>query len=339
MRIDIILVLTFIALQLSAQQKPDFLPDQFQEIEKLSYCQPRLQKRTKTRLAEFSYNIIGRSEFESEKTTSLSEPLTDITSRRALFFQAKIPFINKPGFKLLGSYAYKNEQYKIKSVGAEFTETINYLNNLDLRTVGFGVQLIKSINEKSYFTAKFRKGFSGDLNGLFDLENKYSSFQLIGFYGYQFSEVREAGIGLIYTQDFVDDQWLPVLMYNHNFAPQWGIEAVLPLSIYLKSYRDEKTMVSIGAEYSGNIFNIAYTDLSNVFQNYAFDHAAIAGTILIEKQLAPWIWFYSKIGFQTNFSATFMPLNENTTFFEVDQTDTPFFKLSLFISPPDQFFK
>ena len=334
MRIHIILVFIFLSVQLSGQQRPDFFPEQLQEIEKPLCCQPGLQNKTKTRLAELSYNIIGRGKFEGENNTMLSEPFTDITSRRELFLKLKTPMIHKPGIKVLAGFAYKIEQYKIKSVGQEFSETFQYLNDLDLRTVSFDLQVIKSINEQSYFIGSVNQGFNGDLNGLFDLKRKYSVFQAVGLYGYKFSDQREAGIGMVYSQDFSDTNWLPILIYNHNFAPKWGIEAALPLSIYLKSFRDEKTIVSIGAEYMGSIFNITHAD-----QNFAFDHAAIAGTILIEKQIAPWFWFYSKIGFQTNFSSTFAPLNATTIPFEVDQTDTPFFKLSLFMSPPDSFFK
>ena len=339
MKSSIFLVFLFLSLSLFAQQKPDFYPEQLQEFGALEFCQSGKACRTKIRLAEFSYNILGRGEFESENNTILTEPFTDITSRRELFLQFRVPLINKSGLKILAGYSYKNEVYKIKTIGSEFQETIQYLNNLNLRTVRFDARVSKSINSQSYIMGTFAQGFNGDLDGLFDLQNKFSNIQASLLYGRIFKDDIEAGIGVVFSQDFIDNQWLPILMYNHNFAPQWGIEAVLPLSIYLKSYRDEKTIVSIGAEYSGNVFNIAYSNFLDQFQQYTFDHAALSGTIMIEKQIAPWIWFYSKIGFQTNFASSFISLNENTIPFEVDQTDTPFFKLSLFISPPDSFFK
>ena len=339
MRTTIILVFAFLSVPLFGQQRPAFLPAQLQAFDTPSCCQTGLDNNWKTKIAELSFNILGRGSFEGENNSILSEPYTDIASRQTLFMKFQVPVINKPGFKLVGGYTFQNEQYKIKSIGTEYFDTFQYLDNLNLRSVTFNVQLIKSIKEQSYFTAIFNQGFNGDLQGVFDLKNKYSLFQIAGLYAHKFSARKEVGIGVFYSQDFVDNQWLPILMYNHNFAAQWSIEALLPFSIYLKSYRDERTIVSIGAEYAGSIFNISYQDPSNSFRNYAFDQSAIAGTILIEKQITPWLWFYSKIGFQTNLSSTFAPLNEESSFFEVDQTDTPFFKLSLFISPPESFLK
>jgi hypothetical protein len=57
----------------------------------------------------------------------------------------------------------------------------------------------------------------------------------------------------------------------------------------------------------------------------------------LEQEIRPWVWFNAEVGFQYNFSTDFeVPANEIQSVM-VEPDHTPYFKVGLFICPPDRF--
>ena len=321
------------------QTLPDFVPDDIdpQSTNIQAFCKPGLDNTSRSRGLDLSYTMNTASRFTEEKTP-LSESLTSINSLRNLLFDLKIPIINKDGFKLLLAYKYVQDDYDLGAIGADFSTVFSGLENEVLKGNDYGIIISKSIDENKYLAFYGKYGAKGNYEKWTSFDPKYAIYKARLLFGKKPKEDYEWGIGLNFTSSFRNTTMLPFIILNKNFNDKWGFESVLPAYALMRYNLDKKNIFLGGMQVAGQTFRV---DLPNDSMpdmpfDYSINRSEIRVTALWERQIVPWIWTSAQLGYQFHFTTKFEAKNDVSPTFDVDPTNSIFFNLSLFLSPPDE---
>lgn len=336
-------ILTFVfsisVLFLTAQTLPDFVPD---DIDGYSaggvkcFCKPGLDNTSRSRGLTLSYTSNTPSRFTEEKTP-LSESLTSMNTLRSLLVDVKIPIINQEGFKVLLAYKYVQDEYDLNTIGADFTSVFSGLDNTVLKGNDYGIIISKSIDENRYLAFYGKYSAKGNYDKWTNFDARYSIYKARLMFGKKPSADYEWGVGLNFSSGFRNTTIIPFVILNKNFNEKWGFESVLPAYALMRYNLDEKNIFLGGIQVSGQTFRV---DLPNdMIPDTPFDFSVnrseIRLTTLWERQIVPWIWTSAQVGYQFHFTTQFEGKNDFSPNFDVDPTNSLFFNLSLFLSPPD----
>ena len=323
-----------------AQVKPDFFPEDInpEAIGVRCFCKPGVQNKSRSRGFDFSYGILGSSTFEPEDDP-LTRPFSSFRNVEQLEINAKFPILNKEHFKILLGYKYYRETLRFDNVGQDFEEVFRELSNQRLNSNSFSVIISKPIDETRYLAGRFRYSLNGDYEGWIKFGEKYRIYKFLAMYGIKPSEDLEWGFGLNVASGFRGNSVLPFILYNRNFNQKWGLEAILPGLIYGRYNLNSKNILLAGIEYSSQSYRLDVTESAFNIWDYAYNHSEIMIALNWEHQFSNWIWGDIKVGYQMNFSSDFEAKTDNTTPFNVEPTNNLFFKIGLFLSPPDDLIK
>jgi hypothetical protein len=99
-----------------------------------------------------------------------------------------------------------------------------------------------------------------------------------------------------------------------------------------------KTIFLTGFRFSSSSYSLKLDDgiLDEIF---ALNHSEIKFTINLEQKFSPWFWVDFAIGYQYNFNTDFDAKLLNEESFQVRPENSPFFKVGIFLSPPDKYMK
>ncbi|MEM8525778.1 MAG: hypothetical protein AAGG68_14145 [Bacteroidota bacterium] len=336
------ILLLFVSVVLSAQTRPSFLPDQIETpstLEIQTLCKPGVKNKSRSRGLEISYHYLDGSTFREET----EEPFPNEEARTQALtnttFKIKIPIINRPGFNLLLGYNRERENYKFEELGSQHPIFYETLDQNIFKSNNYSLIVSKSLDDKHYLGFNARVLYNGNYSGWSTSNNLYQHFSLIGVYGFKLNEDFEWGFGLSYSKDLEQQQRLiPFLVYNKNFSDRWGIEAVLPVSVQLRHNINRGNILLFGANYTNQSYGMNNI-LNNVGDFYVINHAEVRGSISWEAKLMPWIWLNVKAGYQYNFDTEMLNVNNSEASIIYDPTNSLFFRIGIFVSPPDSFVK
>lgn len=330
------------SLFLSAQTLPDFVPDDIngQTTHTQCFCKPGLNNTSRSRGLTLSYNWNTPSRFTEEKTP-LSESLTSIKSLRSLLLDLKIPIINKEGFKVLLVYKYVHDKYNLNTIGADYPSVFSDLGNATLKGNDYGIIISKSIDENKYWAFYGKYGAKGNYDKWTSFDSKYAIYKARFLFGKKPNDDYEWGIGLNFTSSFRNTTVLPFVILNKNFSDKWGFESVLPAYALMRYNLNKKNILLGGIQLAGQTFRAEFPNegIADTPFDYSINRSEIRLTTLWEKQIIPWIWTSAQIGYQFHFTTKFEGKNTVSPTFDVDPSNSVFFNLSLFLSPPDSYVK
>lgn len=333
-------VMTPVSIQ--AQVVPDVLGQDVVEAANIDcFCKPGIRNSSRSRGLEIAYQFTGRSVFEEEEQPLLP-PLSEMEHLNRLILKLKVPVLLKDDLKILIGTSYRPETYNISKIGTDYQSEINHLNEEVFKSTSFSTIVAKSIDSTHYTVFRLKVRFNGDYDGFVNFDKRYTIFTFYGAYGFKPSDDLEWGVGISastgFRRKFIA---LPFFVYNRNFNTQWGIEAMLPALIKIRYNHSPTTIFTGGINYSSRTYSIG-VDQDPLIENdplsdYHFRHAELQGGIELEQQIVPWVWLNVKAGYQKNFTTEFEGINGNSNDFLLSPTSSPFFRIGLFVSPPDSF--
>ncbi|MCB9266402.1 MAG: hypothetical protein H6558_15340 [Lewinellaceae bacterium] len=339
MKYFLITALLFPALLASAQVKPDFFPEDLTSTSEGNhlrcYCQPGIRNTSRSKGLELAYSYFGGGAYKAQDSL-LSSPLTEFRNHNYLKFSLKAPLVNKDNLKVLLSYSYFAEVHDIKRFGPDFGQVFRELNGIKLKSATLGAIIAKSLGEYHYLAFRFRLAANGNYPGLGRyFEDRYAIYKFYGIYGIKPSEDFEWGIGLAYSKSFRRNSIIPFLLFNRNLSDKWGIEAVLPANAFLRYNLGHGDILLLGVEYDSQSYRLTMPSLTNGQSDFAMNHSEVLASARAEHKFADWIWGNFKFGYRFNFSTDFEAKSPGTTPFNVDPSNSFFFQVGFFLSPPD----
>lgn len=337
-------ILLFLSLSITdlclTQERPIFFGEDNDENSNFSIhclCRPGVQNKTRSRGLEIAYirNAGGAIRAENGFLTGRPSRIDHIEN---LIFKLKLPLVNTEGVKVLAGFTYRPEKYYFDTVGVDYAPIFRHINGQNLKNTGFEVFGTKSFNDRHYGVLRVKASFNGDYNGLASLRSQYAIYNVTSVFGVKKSDDLEYGFGLTYTSSFRNTTILPFLVYNRNFSEKWGIESVLPALAVLRYNFSPNTILTTGFRYNSRSYSLDVPD-NNRDVIYEMNHSEVRFLLSAEKRLVPWIWLDAEVGYQLNFSTDFTVDELPEASFQVENDNNIYFKIGLFLSPPDSFMK
>lgn len=320
------------------QIKPDIIPEDFitEETHVTCHCKPGVRNKSRSKGLELTFGRLGGGTFISDENGS--DELSDYSSLNQFGVNLKFPVVNKDALKILLGYKYFSERFNFDDVGVPFQETFQRLDDARLKSNSISVIVSKPLNETKYLAFRLRYSTNGDYNSFIAFEGRYSIYKFLGIYGIKPNDDFEWGVGLSINRSFRNNNVLPFVVYNRTFSDRWGIEAILPASVYMRCNFNPDLILLMGANFNSSSYRIdTEDDFPNNQLSYAFNHSEILPGVELEYKISNWVWANLNLGYQINLSSDFDSRNDNTPFFTADPTNSVFFRVGVFLSPPDHF--
>ena len=341
MRLFFIISLLIVSDLTFAQLKPDIFPEDIGtpggQIVRC-FCKPGVRNKSRSKGLEIAYATRGSGTFGDEED-NVDPPYTEFGNWASFEFDLKGPVLNKEGFKFLVGYKYAGEIFDINNVGADFPETFQQLDNVTLKSGNISAIITKPLNERQYMAFRFRYTANGSFDGIMNFDQRYAIYKAMGVFGMKKHSDFEWGVGLSFSKSFRRTNILPFIVYNRSFINNWGIEAAFPGYVYGRYNLSDKTIFLAGTEYASSSYRMDVPVANDAPLDYALNHSELLFLFRWEQQIVPWVWTNVRTGFQMNFSTDFETKAANTQTFLVDPTNSLFFEIGIFISPPDGAFK
>ncbi|MEM9888185.1 MAG: DUF6268 family outer membrane beta-barrel protein [Bacteroidota bacterium] len=322
---------------------PDFFAEEIVGVfegESLQAFSAGLKNKSRSRGVDIAYQGINNVLWE-ETDTPLDRPLPKLNHLGLLVLKLRMPIILKDDFRFLLGASYRPEYYNISNFTEAFDSELARVDDTSMKSTAFQGIAMKSINETTTITFRFKASYNGDYNGFINFDHRYAIYSLTGLYGVNKGKNIEWSVGLTLNSSFRNRFVpLPIFLYNRNFNQRWGIELSLPASAKVRYAPKPTTILLAGSNFSSRNYRINVerpTDNNGVADaDYILRHSEIQTGIEIEQQIVPWIWLHARMGYQINFRTTFDARNEFANQFAVQPGNTSFFRLGVFVSPPDK---
>ena len=321
---------------LSAQIRPPVFPEDVDDASlnsETGNINPGIKGKSKGRGVSISYTYVNGGDLIDEEGT-IQPPLTNLDALSRFSVKLKAPVVNKDDFKVLAGYRYVTETYNFASFGADFQDVFAGINNKLMKTTGFEIIGLKELQNRNRITFRAKIEAKGDYKGIANFDSDYAVYSLQGLYTKQKNESYEWGVGLTFTSSFRRTIVLPIFVFNKNFNDKWGLEAVLPGYIFLRRNISENTILLFGPKYNSSSYAFdVITPLDNVL-SYNLNHSEVRLHLALQQKIYSWIWLDVEVGYQGNFSTDFEGNMDAVADFKVEPTDSPYFTVGLFLTPP-----
>ncbi len=331
-----VILLLFFWSETDAQIKPDFFPEEVDHdgIKVRCLCKPGVRNQSRSRGLEISYGWLGDGTFKPEDQPFIP-PYSEFENIQNFELDMKIPLVIQDDLKILIGYKYFFEKYDFRRIGSDFSETFLELDQRKLKNNSFSFYMTKPLNETRYMGFRFRYSLNGNYDGWANFVNRYAIYKATAVYMIKPNPDFEWGFGLNASRSFRRMNLLPFFVYNRNFTQRFGVEAALPGFIFTRFNVNEKNILLAGIEYDSQSYRIGVENSANGPLDYAMNHSEFMTSVELEHHFASWVWASFKLGYQMNFSSDFESKSLITPNFKVEPTNAVFFRVSLFLSPPD----
>lgn len=324
--------------QLFTQARPPIFPEDIEStsLTPVRFLNKNVRNKSRSKGLDLTYTRVLGGKIKGEDIR-LQKPLSETKTLDNISFKIKVPIIRQGNFKMLIGYRYQTEQYQFSNIGPSFTEIFQQLDGKSLKNSGFGLIGSYDINSRISAAARVQALYKGDYEGIANFKNRYAVYQIQATVSVRASEDIEWGVGLNFSKSFRRTIAIPFFMYNRTFNDHWGIELSLPAAMMLRYNISPKSIFLFGPKFNSKSYSITIPNGNENGIIYNLNHSEIRLSLDWEQEIRPWIWFNAEVGFQYNFSTDFeVPVNDAQSF-EVEPAHTPFFKIGLFVCPPDSF--
>ncbi len=326
---------------LCAQLRPDLFPEDIGtpggQIVRC-YCKPGVRNKSRSKGLQITYSTIGSGTFEDEES-GVEPPFSKYSNWGKFEYDLKGPVLNKESFKVLLGYKFAGERLSFDQVGDNYPETFRRIGKKTLKSSNISAIITKPLNERQYLAFRFRYTANGTYSGIMNFDQRYAIYKAMGVFGVKRNEDFEWGVGFSFSKSFRRTNYLPFVVFNKTFLNNWGIEAAFPGYVYGRYNLGAKSIFLMGTEYASSSYRLDVPLDDGTSLDYALNHSELLFLLRWEQQIVPWVWGNLRVGYQMNFSTDFETKAANTTNFMVDPTNSPFFEIGVFISPPADLFK
>ncbi len=301
-------------------------------VEVKSYCQPGVKNKSRSKGLVINYGSRGSGQLVNSKQDA-SDLNNEYSKWDNLEIKLKAPLLLKDNFKILVGYKYYQEGFNFTEIGTAHFPVISNLNDSKLKSSSFSLILNKSLDERRYLAFQLRYNVSGNFGGIAKFNDRYAAYRGLAIYGVKPSDDLEWGIALTVSKNFRRFNVIPFFLFNKNFSPKWGLEALLPGFVYLRNNISPSSIMLGGIEFGNKNFRLDIPQDGGEDFDYAYNQSHLKAVLKYEQRIVPWVWVGANVGYQYNLNTRFEGKNNNTTDFFLRARNAPFFNLSLFISP------
>ena len=244
---------------------------------------------------------------------------TRINSARGMRLAFNAPLISRNDFIFNLGVTYWNTGLDVAN-----PERSPYFQKLKdgLRTTGINTTIFNPFDNKHFFLLQFNLDANGNYRNPSELQSEHFTFSGTGIFGWKPNENLQWGLGLTRTYRAGQLLYIPVVLYNRTFSPQWGCEVVFPARAELRRNFGTKALLKLGYELEGNAYYLGKIGADEVYLR----RGELKPRITYERQLSGFVWISAQAGMRYNY--------RNDAFYNQDPTGK---KESTFGSEPPMF--
>ena len=243
--------------------------------------------------AQLPYHLtsVGPSTAVPTPTTAAE---THIDAARGIRLALNTPLVSRTDFIFNLGFTYWNTGLNLAN-----PERSPYFAKLQdgLRTTGVNATIFNPFDSKHFLLLQFNLDANGNYRKIGDLQSEHFTYSGTGIFGWKVNDNLQWGLGVSRTYRAGQLLYIPVLLYNRTFSPQWGVEVVFPARAELRRSFGTKALIKIGYELEGNAYFLGRVGNDNYFLR----RGDLKPRITVERQLAGFIWVSAQAGLRYNY--------------------------------------
>ena len=219
---------------------------------------------------------------------------TKVDAARGIRLALNAPVVSRTDFIFNVGLTYWNTDLDLAN-----PERSPYFDKLKdgLRTTGVNTTIFNPFDNKHFLLLQFNLDANGNYRSLGDLKSEHFTFSGTGIYGWKLNDNLQWGLGLTRTYRAGQLLYIPVLLYNRTFSPQWGCEVIFPARAELRRNFGTSSLIKIGYELEGNAYYLGRIGNDNVYLR----RGELKPRITYERKLAGFVWVSAQAGFRYNY--------------------------------------
>lgn len=301
------------------------------------FCIPGVLGKASTKVFEIEYeNTFGHNITSLSRINDLQSGSGEISYSKRLAIKAKLPIYLKDHLKIALGLHYKYEDFHF----SDPENTLGFYQSLDgrnLKNIGATLYIIKSFRGNTFFMTRISASFNGDYKLSEFADSRYLKMAISPMIGWKLNARTSLGFGLSYGYNFGKVSLLPFAVFNKTFNDKWGIESIIPVKFRVRYNHNDKTVLSVGAEYRGASYSIGldHPALEN-YDHLQLRKSDILVNIQLDRQLGKYLWCNFSIGVRNNlgFNLTDGNVRNPQTLVSSLPQRSIYFKTSIYLSPP-----
>lgn len=239
--------------------------------------------------AQLPYTLTGRATPGAATTVE-----TRINSARGVRLAFNAPLISRNNFIFNLGLTYWNTGLDVNN-----PERSAYFDRLQdgLRTTGLNATVFKPFDQVHFLLVQGNADASGAYRRLDDVSSKNLTYSGTAIFGWKRNDNLQWGLGLSRTYRAGQLLYIPVLLYNRTFSPQWGCEVVFPARAELRRNFGTRALLKLGYELEGNAYYLGQIGADEVYLR----RGELKPRLTYERQLAGFVWVSAQAGFRYNY--------------------------------------
>ncbi|MBC8082116.1 MAG: hypothetical protein H7Z21_02790 [Hymenobacter sp.] len=260
-----------------------------------NYATQKVLYLTPTKLISLGYEAQLPYDLQSTGPGLLTTTAeTRVNSARGIRLALNAPVISRSDFIYNLGLTYWNTGLDLAN-----PERSPYFAKLQdgLRTTGINTTIFNPFDTKRFFLLQLNVDANGNYRSFNDLRAEHFTFSATGIYGWKPNDNLQWGLGLTRTYRAGQLLYIPVLLYNRTFSPQWGCEVIFPARAELRRNFGTKALLKLGYELEGNTYYLGKIETQDVYLR----RGELKPRITYERQLSGFVWVSAQAGLRYNY--------------------------------------
>ena len=219
---------------------------------------------------------------------------TRVNSARGIRLGFNAPVISRNDFIFNVGLTYWNTGLDLANA-----ERSPYFNKLKdgLRTTGINTTIFNPIDNKHFVILQLNLDANGNYRGFKDLKSEAVTFSATGIFGWKPNDNLQWGLGLTRTYRAGQLLYIPVLLYNRTFSPQWGCEVIFPARAEIRRNFGTNALLKFGYELEGNTYYLGDIGPDEVYLR----RGELKPRFTYEQKLSGFVWVSAQAGLRYNY--------------------------------------
>lgn len=241
--------------------------------------------------AQLGYNLSTAGPLPASTAPAVE---TKVNSARGLRLAFNAPVISRTDFIFNVGLTYWNTGLDLANAARS-----PYFNKLQdgLRTTGINTTIFNPIDNKHFVILQFNLDANGNYRSFQEVQSEAFTFSATGIYGWKPNDNLQWGLGLSRTYRAGQLLYIPVLLYNRTFSPQWGCEVIFPARAEIRRNFGTNALLKLGYELEGNTYYLGKIQNQEVYLR----RGELKPRITYERQLAGFVWVSAQAGLRYNY--------------------------------------
>ncbi|MCC2548623.1 DUF6268 family outer membrane beta-barrel protein [Hymenobacter sp. BT175] len=264
-----------------------------------NYATQKVLYLTPTKLISLGYEYqlpytLTSAQFAGSPAVRQAAVETKVNSARGLRLAFNAPVISRNNVILNLGLTYWNTGLDVAN---HEQSPYFHLLHKGLRTTGLNATVFKPFDIKHFMLVQLNADANGNYRKPGDLSSKHMTYSGAAIFGWKPNDNLQWGLGLSRTYRAGQLLYIPVVLYNRTFTPQWGVEVLFPARAEVRRNFGTTALLKLGYELEGNAYYLGQVGTQDVYLR----RGELKPRLTYEQRLAGFVWVSAQAGLRYNY--------------------------------------